>query len=133
MTAFDDLSDNEWALIEGLFFMESMPPARAGRPRADTRTVVNAVLWALSTGRGWASLPGWYPSRPTCCRRFDEWQADGTLAEMLRRLAAGGRHVPLRGPIGAVLMQARARAEQQRVNGLTWSGPQTWRAPLEIA
>jgi putative transposase len=133
MTQFEDLSNREWALIEGLFAKEALQPVRSGRPRTETRTVVNAVLWALSTGRGLGSLPGWYPSRPTCGRRFDEWQADGTLTEVLKRLAEGGRQVPLRGPVGTAIAHAQLKADQDRVTGLSWTGPQMWRAPLEVA
>ena len=82
MMLFDDLRDNEWALVEGLFCSEPARSERRGRPRVEARSVVNAVLWVLSTGEGWSKLPGRYPSPPTCRRRFDEWQADGTLAEI---------------------------------------------------
>jgi putative transposase len=133
MIQFDDLNDNEWALIEGLFAMPTAQPARSGRPRAEIRTVVNAVLWTLSTGRGWGSLPGWYPSRPTCLRRFEEWLGDGTLAEMLKRLEISGRNVPLRGPIGAAVMHSASRPDRERINRISWTGPQMWRAPLEAA
>jgi putative transposase len=133
MIQFDDLNDNEWALIEGLFAMPTVQPARSGRPRAEIRTVVNAVLWTLSTGRGWGSLPGWYPSRPTCLRRFEEWLGDGTLAEMLKRLESSGRNVPLRGPIGAAVMHAASRPDRERITRISWTGPQMWRAPLEAA
>jgi putative transposase len=133
MIQFDDLNDNEWALIEGLFATQTAQPTRSGRPRTEIRTIVNAVLWTLSTGRGWGSLPGWYPSRPTCLRRFEEWLNDGTLAEMLKRLASSGRHVPLRGPIGAAVERAASPRERERVVSLSWTGPQMWRAPLEVA
>ena len=86
MMLFDDLRDNEWALVEALFCAEPARSERRGRPRVEARAVVNAVLWVLSTGEGWSKLPGRYPSPPTCRRRFDEWQADGTLAEIVKRL-----------------------------------------------
>ncbi|HEX3634189.1 MAG TPA: transposase, partial [Paraburkholderia sp.] len=91
MMLFDDLRDNEWALVEALFCAEPARSERRGRPRVEARAVVNAVLWVLSTGEGWSKLPGRYPSPPTCRRRFDEWQADGTLAEIVKRLGTSGR------------------------------------------
>lgn len=133
MSQFEDLSDSEWALIEGLFATPTPQPVRSGRPRVEIRTVVNAVLWTLSTGRGWGSLPGWYPSRPTCLRRFDEWQADGTLVEILARLANNGRNVRVRGPVGAALTHAASKTEDDRASSFTWTGPQMWRAPAEVA
>ena len=133
MIQFDDLTDSEWALIEGLFCNEVAPPDRSGRRRMDPRAVVNAVLWALSTGHGWSRMPGWYPSRPTCRRRFEEWQADGTLAELIRRLNAAGRKVSLRGPVGDAFNHPPVNPNQSRLNGLAWTSPQTWRAPLDLA
>lgn len=62
MMLFDDLRDNEWALVEGLFCSEPARSERRGRPRVEARSVVNAVLWVLSTGEGWSKLPGRYPS-----------------------------------------------------------------------
>lgn len=62
MMLFDDLRDNEWALVEALFCAEPARSERRGRPRVEARAVVNAVLWVLSTGEGWSKLPGRYPS-----------------------------------------------------------------------
>jgi len=132
MTQFDDLRDSEWALIEGLFAIEPVQPDRSGRPRVEPRAVVNAVLWALSTGDSWSRLPGWYPSRPTCRRRFEEWQADGTLAAMIERLDAGGRSVSLRGPVGDALKRAPTPARHPRRSAPSWSSPQTWRTPFDM-
>jgi putative transposase len=133
MIQFDDLRDSEWALIEGLFCHEAVAPDRSGRRRVEPRAVVNAVLWALQTGHGWSRVPGWYPSRPTCQRRFEEWQADGTLAEIIRRLDAAGRKVSLRGPVADALNQRAANPAHERLKGLSWASPQTWRAPLDMA
>ena len=74
-------------MVEALFCSEPARSERRGRPRVEARAVVNAVLWVLSTGEGWSKLPGRYPSPPTCRSRFDEWQADGTLAEIVKRLS----------------------------------------------
>lgn len=133
MTQFDDLKDHEWALIEGLFCTEPVHPERSGRPRVEPRAVINAVLWALSTGHSWSRLPGWYPSRPTCRRRFDEWQADGTLAEIIGRLDAGGRRVSPCGPVGDALKLSSTRPKHDHLNRRTWTRPHVWRSSLETA
>jgi len=113
MMVFDDLRDNEWALVEALFCAEPARSERRGRPRVEARAVVNAVLWVLSTGEGWSKLPGRYPSPPTCRRRFDEWQADGTLAEIVKRLGTSGREISLRGRIGATAAKPARRVLDQ--------------------
>jgi putative transposase len=50
MNVFDDLKDNEWALVEALFCAEPATGERRGRPRVEARAVVNAVLWVLASG-----------------------------------------------------------------------------------
>jgi len=49
--------------------------------------VLNGILWVLRTGAPWYDLPERYPSYQTCHRRFQQWQRDGTLTGILRRLA----------------------------------------------
>ncbi|NLA18469.1 transposase [Burkholderia cepacia] len=121
MMLFDDLRDNEWALVEGLFCSEPARSERRGRPRVEARSVVNAVLWVLSTGEGWSKLPGRYPSPPTCRRRFDEWQADGTLAEIVKRLGTSGRQISCAGASARVL---RSRPPRRAATGCAApSGP----------
>jgi putative transposase len=44
MMLFDDLNDNEWALVEALFCGEPARIERRGRPRVEPRAVINAVL-----------------------------------------------------------------------------------------
>ncbi|WP_206952613.1 transposase [Trinickia acidisoli] len=130
---FDDLRDNEWALVEALFCAEPARSERRGRPRVEARAVVNAVLWVLSTGEGWSKLPGRYPSPPTCRRRFDEWQADGTLVEIVKRLGTCGRQISLRGRIGTTAVKPPAPRTSDRLIGAFWTTPESWRAPAKVA
>jgi putative transposase len=132
MMPFDDLKDNEWALVSALFCDEPKRAERRGRPRVEPRAVVNAVLWVLCTGEGWSKLPGRYPSPPTCRRRFDEWQSDGTLTEMARLLGDTGRSVPLRGRTSAPV-KAPTPPAWDRMRGAFWTNPESWRAPAKMA
>jgi transposase len=131
---FEELSNDEWAQLDALVSDE--PPARPtrrGRPRAELRVVTNAVLWILTTGEPWSKLPGRYPSGPTCRRRFDEWQANGTLIGIVRVLAEGGRTfapVPEPVPRAAPKPPPVAKAPAPRT-GVFWKSPDTWqRKPL---
>jgi putative transposase len=133
MMVFDDLKDNEWALVEALFCDEPKRSERRGRPRVEARSVVNAVLWVLSTGEGWSKLPGRYPSPPTCRRRFDEWQADGTLAEIVKRLGGNGREISLRGRAAATVAKQPVPPARDRLRGAFWTNPESWRAPVKLA
>jgi transposase len=78
------LTDEEWELISDVF----PEPARTGRPRRDARTVLDGILWVLRTGSPWRDLPEEFGPWQTAWRLFDEWNAAGTLAEVLHRLQA---------------------------------------------
>ena len=85
-----DLTDAQWAVLKPV-----LQPRRSrgrGRPWRDAREVLNGVLWILRTGAPWHDLPDRYPPYQTCHRRFQQWQRDGTLTRVLRRLAEDLRH-----------------------------------------
>ncbi len=134
---FDELSNDEWALLSALVSDEpAVRLNRRGRPRADPRVVANAVLWILTTGEPWSKLPGRYPSGPTCRRRFEEWQLNGTLLEMVRLLSSKGRtfaYIPQPAPpvaakpAAAVVEAPSTREESAR--GVSWRSPESWQAP----
>ncbi|MHC1611517.1 MAG: transposase [Candidatus Methanospirareceae archaeon] len=63
---FEELSDEEWELIEPLL----PPPAPTGRPRADDRKTPNGIFYLLTTGCKWMDMPGEYGSYVTAWRRF---------------------------------------------------------------
>ncbi|MBW0449499.1 transposase [Paraburkholderia phenoliruptrix] len=134
---FDELSNDEWALLAALVSDEpAVRLNRRGRPRADPRVVANAVLWILTTGEPWSKLPGRYPSGPTCRRRFEEWQLNGTLLEMVRLLSKTGRkfaYVPQPvPPVAAKPATPAAQAPSARdesPRGVSWKSPESWQAP----
>jgi putative transposase len=130
MQMFDDLTDNEWALVQELFDGELAPSSRCGRPPVEARTVVNAVLWVLASGGTWAKLPGRYTSPKTCRRRFEKWQADGTFAEIVRRLGTTGREISLPGKIRLKSARPPAQSLSDRLRGAFWTDPASRRTGL---
>ncbi|MGF6880348.1 transposase [Paraburkholderia sp. MM5477-R1] len=134
---FDELSNDEWALLASLVSDEpAVRLNRRGRPRAEPRIVANAVLWILTTGEAWSKLPGRYPSGPTCRRRFEEWQLNGTLLEMVRLLSQTGRtfaYVPQPAPPVAAKPAAPATEtpsmRNENLRGVSWKSPESWQAP----
>ena len=76
------LTDEQWALIAGLF----PAPRWTGRPPRDRRTIVDGILWILRTGSPWRDLPPALGPWQTVWRLFDEWNHDGTLQAILDRL-----------------------------------------------
>lgn len=71
-----DLTKEEWTHIEPL-----IPPAkRGGRKRSvNVREVLNGLMYVLSTGCQWRSIPKDLPPKSTVFHYFDLWNYDGTL------------------------------------------------------
>ena len=82
-----ELTDAQWEVLKPLVEPKT-PGKRRGRPWADTRSVLEGVLWILRTGAQWAELPrDKFLPYQTCHRRFQQWVGEGTLVEVLRVLA----------------------------------------------
>jgi transposase len=79
-----DLTDAQWEILAPFF---EMPYKGTGRPRQDSRTVLNGVLWILRTGAPWKDLPERYPPYQTCHRRYQEWVDEGVFDLALQVLA----------------------------------------------
>ncbi len=133
---FEELTDDEWTRLAPLAADEPMHPHRRGRPRAEPRVVANAVLWILTTGERWSKLPARYPSGPTCRRRFDDWLADGTLAEIVKVLSEFGRTFayvpePETMPQPAPKAAPVPAPESPRLRGVFWTNPESWQSTDE--
>jgi putative transposase len=81
-----DLTDEQFALLEPL-----LPrPKRTGRPPADRRAVLNAILYLVRTGCQWRMLPLDFPPWSTVHTWYRRWRRDGTwerVHEALRQQA----------------------------------------------
>jgi transposase len=71
-----DLTEEEWAIIGPL-----IPPAKRGgnKRKVDVRTVVNGVMYILSTGCQWRALPKDLPPRSAVNDYLRRWDYDRTL------------------------------------------------------
>lgn len=76
-----ELNDKEWGLIKPL-----LPRQRKGRPRADDRKTINAILFVLKTGCRWRDIPREYGTSTTSYRRLMTWQTRGVWSRILRVL-----------------------------------------------
>jgi len=83
----EELTDEQWAVIEPLIPEPPRREDKRGRPWRDTREVMNGVLWILRNGARWQDLPERFPPYQTCHRRFQQWSRDGTLRGVLEALA----------------------------------------------
>lgn len=110
-TAHEDLTDEEWELIEN-FFPTYSRPGTLGRPAKWTkRDIVNGILYVLATGCQWRALPKEYPHWNTIHRYHRQWSTDGTWAAVsshvtgLARLAEGRDPEPSAGVIDSRSVQ----------------------------
>ena len=64
------------------------PKASTGRPRADDRTTINAIIWVMRTGARWVDLPAHLGDDSTAHRRLKQWSRDGTRDRIWHALLA---------------------------------------------
>jgi transposase len=83
-----DMTNGEWALIQRL-----LPRAnKRGRPRkTDLRSVVEAVLYILSTGCQWRALPQEFPPYSTVQGYFYAWRDTGRWQKIVSILVRRAR------------------------------------------
>jgi transposase len=77
-----ELTDAAWAAIAPLLPRD---PRRGQRWR-DHRTVLNGILWKLSTGAPWRDVPARYGPWQTLHARLLRWRRDGTWERILARV-----------------------------------------------
>jgi transposase len=81
-----DITEEEWQRVIPLL-PELRPRAELrGRPLANTRAVLNGVLWVMYSGATWSAMPRRYPSYQTCHRRFKAWHEEGVLKRVMAEL-----------------------------------------------
>jgi tetratricopeptide (TPR) repeat protein/transcriptional regulator with XRE-family HTH domain len=83
------VTDAHWAQIQ-----ELLRPSRPGpgRPRADDRRTLEAILYVQRTGSRWAELPRQFGDDATAHRRWRRWQKDGTWASIGQILGLHSDH-----------------------------------------
>lgn len=87
MARREELSNEQWAIIEPLLPELPRREDERGRPWRENREVMNGILWILRSGARWKDLPERFPPYQTCHRRFQAWIKDGTLRRVLEALA----------------------------------------------
>lgn len=82
-----DLTDKQWEIVEPLLPELPRRSDGRGRPWADSRKLLNGMLWVLRTGAQWQDLPSRYGTKSTCHRRFQQWVDAGVFEQILKHLA----------------------------------------------
>ena len=85
---FEELDDESWKAIGALLPRQSGP----GRPRADDRSTLNAILYVLTTGCRWDDLQKTQYDHcyTTAWRRLRSWEEQDVLKSVLDALVANG-------------------------------------------
>jgi transposase len=81
-----DLTDEQWAIVEPFLPKPIKRADGKGRPRIESRAILNGILWVMRTGAPWHDMPDRYPTYQTCHRRFQEWARSGTFEKILKIL-----------------------------------------------
>jgi transposase len=84
MGATKKLNDRQWQVIEPLL----PAPKRMGRPRADDRQTLDAILYVLRSGCRWEDLPRELGSPTTAWRRLKTWEEAGVWENVWRAVLA---------------------------------------------
>ncbi len=83
---FEELDDARWGRIQPLL----PPKAREGKPRADDRAIMNAILFVLITGCRWIDIPREYGDDSTANRRLRRWEKEGVWKRIMDALVDEG-------------------------------------------
>ncbi len=84
----EELTDRQWNMIQPIIPKQT----GRGRPRADDRTTLNAILYVLRTGCRWDDLSEalYAHCYTTAWRRLKRWEENGVLKRILDSLIAKG-------------------------------------------
>lgn len=76
-----EVPDDLWARMQGL--LERYDPPRAtGRPRAEARRIMDAIIFRLRTGCQWNHIPKVYGDDATIHRTFQRWCERGLFERL---------------------------------------------------
>jgi transposase len=126
MNPYRDITDEEWQRVEPLLPELRPRTELRGRPLANTRSVLNGVLWVMYSGATWSAMPRRYPSYQTCHRRFKSWYEAGVLRRVTEQLLGAASKDLCR------LMEARMRTNPQHKRTAAQRVPAAFHVPPAV-
>ena len=85
MSRFQVLSDDQWAMIEGLLPRRT---GRRGRPFSDARMIVEGIVYRYRCGIAWRDVPAVFGPWQTLWTWHRRMASQGTWDRVLERLLA---------------------------------------------
>lgn len=82
-----EVPDALWERIKALLD-EVDPPKQTGRPRADARRILEAIIFRFRTGCQWNKIPRVYGDDATIHRTFQRWRRLGVFKRLWALLVA---------------------------------------------
>ena len=79
-----EVTDEEWEKLKKYF--PERQAGTLGRPRKDSRKILNGIFWIARSGAAWRDLPERYGPWQTVYRRFMEWQRSGLIEKIFHEL-----------------------------------------------
>lgn len=76
-----EVPDDLWERIK-LLIDELDPPKGTGRPRAEARRILDAIIFRFRTGCQWNHIPGMYGDDATIHRTFQHWRQLGLFTRI---------------------------------------------------
>lgn len=76
-----EVPDELWSRMERLLEQHD-PPRHTGRPRADARRIMDAIIFRLRTGCQWNYIPKIYGDDATIHRTFQRWCERGVFERL---------------------------------------------------
>ena len=123
MKPYRDITDEEWQRVAPLLPELKPRTEMRGRPLANTRAVLNGVLWVVYSGATWSAMPRRYPSYQTCHRRFKSWYESGVLRHVTEQLFGTASEELCK------LMEARMRTHANAQHRRSLVEPAAFRVP----
>jgi transposase len=107
------LNDAQWTRLEKYWPGRRGDP---GRPGADNRRFVEAVLWIGRAGVAWRDLPEEFGPWNSVYRRFARWRDAGVWERAFSELSRSASR-PLRASIDSTIVRAHQHAAGARKGG----------------
>ena len=82
---FCELSDEEWGVISSFL---PPKPKRGRRPLSDDRSLINGILYVVTTGCRWREMPRGYGSYVTAWRWLKRLQEKGVWDKIMESLSS---------------------------------------------